>query len=107
MTSLRKNSFILFAGVFALSGCADYLNNRDTVTLGAGNAVEANLGIHTIDPFPPDAKNTDIEIDGRKTEGAYKRYVEPCDPDVVKCRPAGQQPASITINATPQAQAAN
>lgn len=42
---------LLVAG--ALSGCADYLNRRDSVTLGAGNAAEANTAIQTIYPWPP------------------------------------------------------
>ena len=39
--------------------------NRDSVTLGVGNAPQANIGIHTIDPFPPEAWDTDIRRDGR------------------------------------------
>ena len=47
-----------------LAGCADYMNHRDSVTLGAGNAVEGNIGLHTIDPFPADAYDTDIDRQG-------------------------------------------
>lgn len=39
----------------ALSGCADYLNRRDSVSARAGDAVEANLAIQTINPQPPAA----------------------------------------------------
>ncbi|MGR3686883.1 MAG: hypothetical protein ACU0D5_11655 [Paracoccaceae bacterium] len=46
----------------SLSGCADYMNHRDSVTLGAGNAPEANTAIHTINPFPPGASNTTIVV---------------------------------------------
>ncbi|MDX5412147.1 MAG: hypothetical protein LPK02_03790 [Rhodobacterales bacterium] len=46
----------------SLTGCADYLNHRDSVTLGAGNAPEANTAIHTINPFPPEAANTTIIV---------------------------------------------
>lgn len=58
-----RNSRILLALMFAggLSGCADYMNHRDSVTLGAGNALEGNIGLHTIDPFPADASDTDID----------------------------------------------
>ena len=41
----------------ALSGCADYLNRRDTVSARAGDAVDANLAIQTINPQPPAAFN--------------------------------------------------
>jgi len=50
---------LLFSG---LAGCADYLNHRDSVTFGVGNAPEANTVIHTIDPFPSAAANTTIIV---------------------------------------------
>lgn len=39
----------------ALSGCADYMNRRDSVSARAGDAVDANLAIQTINPQPPAA----------------------------------------------------
>lgn len=57
---LPRNSLVLLA-VLALAGCADYMNHRDSVTLGAGNALEANVALHTIDPFPVVAYDTDID----------------------------------------------
>ena len=80
----RNSLFAIVAGSLLLTGCADYLNNRDSVTLGVGNAVEANLGIHTINPFPPSANNTDIDVDSAKVGQAYGRYIETGDPDVVR-----------------------
>lgn len=73
MAGLRSIPWLICA--FLLSGCADYMNNRDTITLGAGDASEANMAIQTIDPFPPDAKNTDIRIDPNKVHQAYQRYL--------------------------------
>ncbi len=61
MRSSRRNRLVLLAAVaLMLGGCADYLNRRDSITLGAGNAPEANAMIQTIDPFPDNAENTDI-----------------------------------------------
>jgi hypothetical protein len=57
-----------------LGGCADYMASRDTITLGLGNAVETNIGIHTIDPFPPTALDTDIGGDGRVVDKAQRTY---------------------------------
>ena len=56
------------------AGCANYMTNRDSVTLGVGNAMLANVGIHTIDPFPPNAQNTDIDADGRTVARAQRIY---------------------------------
>ncbi len=87
----RNSLFALFAivaGSSLLTGCADYLANRDSITLGAGNAVQANLGIHTINPFPASANNTHIHVDNKKIQDAYGRYIVPGDPDVVISSPA-------------------
>ncbi|MDX5488573.1 MAG: hypothetical protein LPJ92_00955 [Rhodobacterales bacterium] len=48
----------------SLSACADYMNRRDSVSFGAGNAAEGNTAIHTINPFPPAASNTTIVVGG-------------------------------------------
>lgn len=55
MRSTRMNRrglvLVVAAASLALSGCsADYLNHRDTITLQAGDAVEANLHKETINP---------------------------------------------------------
>ncbi len=93
MDMRSRNSLIaLVAGSSLLTGCADYLNNRDSVTLGAGNAVQANLGIHTINPFPASANNTNIDVDSQKVQQAYGRYIAPGDDDVVQGSPeTGQE----------------
>lgn len=62
--SKRNKTLACLILASGLSGCADYMNHRDTVTLGAGNAPEANTAIHTINPFPPAASNTTIIVKG-------------------------------------------
>ena len=74
MRSARNSVLALLAVCLPAGGCADYLNNRDSVTLGVGNAMLANQGIHTIDPFPPDAHNTDIDGDGHVVVRAQRIY---------------------------------
>jgi hypothetical protein len=99
MASFPRNSLLALLAAMLLGGCADYMNHRDSITLGAGNAMAANLGVHTIKAFPPDAKNTNIRVDGAKVHQAYKRYIEPCDPQVVTCNGEASGPAiSITNN---------
>ncbi|MCA1409318.1 pilus assembly protein [Ensifer sp. IC3342] len=71
----RSNRAALLVAVAALlSGCADYLNHRDTITFGLGNAVEANKGIHTQDPFPRVAQNTRIASDGKVINRVIRTY---------------------------------
>jgi PBP1b-binding outer membrane lipoprotein LpoB len=59
MRSLQRNkrAALICALVLTLSGCADYMNRRDSVTLGIGNGAEGNSAIHVINPQPPAAYN--------------------------------------------------
>jgi len=71
--ALGGTSLTLLAG---LGGCFDeeHYTRRDFVTGGAGNAVAANQAIQTIDPWPREAKNTNINIDGKRLNTAVARY---------------------------------
>lgn len=62
MRSLQKNKrvVLLFVVAALLSGCADYMNRRDAVSARAGDAVEGNLAIQTINPQPPAAFQTRV-----------------------------------------------
>lgn len=55
-----RSKFAVLA-LLPLAGCADYMSHRDSVTLGAGNALEYNIGLHTVDPFPVVSYDTDID----------------------------------------------
>lgn len=69
-----RRALLVLAASSLITGCADYMNHRDTITFGAGNAVEANKGIHTQDPFPRVAQNTRIATDGKVIHWAMRRY---------------------------------
>lgn len=64
LLSVKNKAFTAVLALLAVSACADYQNHRDTVTLGAGNASEANLAIQTVNPFPPSAGQTQIDTPG-------------------------------------------
>jgi hypothetical protein len=74
MPSPRNRIAVALVLAAALSGCADYMNHRDSVTLAAGNAPETNTAIHTINPFPPEAWQTQITADGHPVAKAQKAY---------------------------------
>jgi hypothetical protein len=58
-----------------LGACTDmYLDRRDTVSFGAGDAVAANKAIQTIDPWPAYAGRTEIAYDGERAAAAAERY---------------------------------
>ncbi len=70
----RAPLVLVLAATSLVSGCADYMNHRDTITFGAGNAVEANKAIHIQDPFPRVAQNTRIAMDGKTIDKVMRNY---------------------------------
>ena len=72
--SRRDRGIIILAVAGLLSGCADYLNYYDTVTLAAGDDQKANMILHTKNPFNPAARNTSIDTDGQRAADAVQRY---------------------------------
>ena len=55
--------------------CTDmYLDRRDTVSFGAGDAVAANKVAHMVDPWPARSVNRDIAFDGERMQAAAERY---------------------------------
>src|SRR5215470_7733339 len=57
-----------------------YFQRKDTVTLSAGNAHQANSVIHMIDPWPPRVRNTRIPADGDRMSHVIARYRNPPRP---------------------------
>ena len=94
--SRRNKLFLLGLGASAmLSGCADYLNHYDTVTLAAGDAHKHNMLLHTDDPFNPAAHNTAIPTDGQRAADAVILYR-------TAHQPGAAPPQNVTVNvATP------
>ncbi|ANL49094.1 hypothetical protein AMC87_PA00102 (plasmid) [Rhizobium phaseoli] len=74
MLQNAKRVLLVLAAAGLASGCADYMNNRDSITFGVGNAVEANKAIHIQDPFPPEAQRTQIASDGKVIRRVVTQY---------------------------------
>ncbi len=62
----------------ALGGCfgenAQYLHRSDTIALDNGNAADANIAIHTINPWPRGVGDRRIPANGDRMVGAVDRY---------------------------------
>lgn len=69
-----KRTLLVLAIASLVSSCADYMNHRDSITFGLGNAAEANKAIHTQDPFPRVAQNTRIATDGKVVHRVIRSY---------------------------------
>jgi hypothetical protein len=73
----RNNAGLVLALAAAtLTGaCTDmYLDRRDTVSFGAGDAVAVNKITHMVDPWPAYAGNRNIPHDGERMQAAAERY---------------------------------
>ncbi len=84
----------LIACLAPLGGCADYLDRRDTVSPGAGDAIASLRAEQMVDPWPATSANRDIPGNGVLAAAAARRY----ETDTVK-RPHGVSTRSdVTIS---------
>jgi hypothetical protein len=74
--SRNKSLLVLALAATTLTGaCTDmYLDRRDSVSFGAGDAVAVNKITQMIDPWPPYAGNRNIAFDGERMQAAAERY---------------------------------
>ncbi|NOT71480.1 MAG: hypothetical protein HOP09_09430 [Hyphomicrobium sp.] len=66
---------IVFSAVAAgTAGCNEYLDRRDTITLGAGDATETNKAVQTITRWPAASSQDRWTSDGERARTAIARY---------------------------------
>ena len=58
----------------ALSGCSEYLDRRDTISLHGGDAVATDKVTQMVDPWPPASAQKTIGFNGERMETAMERY---------------------------------
>lgn len=73
---LTRMALLAALGMAALmGGCADmYLDRRETVSFGAGDAPAHNALVQMVDPWPRAAGNRDLTYDGDRMQAAAERY---------------------------------
>src|SRR3954451_20171328 len=72
---IKLRGLAILLAATALGGCTDmYLDRRDTVSFGAGDAVAANKVTHMVDPWPARAGDRNIAFDGERMQAAAERY---------------------------------
>ena len=57
-----------------LAGCSEYLDRRETISLGGGNSVATNKVGQMVDPWPRASADRNIAFNGEKMETAVERY---------------------------------
>ena len=71
----NRLAVLALAATTLLGACTDmYLDRRDSVSFGAGDAVAVNKITQMIDPWPPYAGNRNIAFDGERMTAAAERY---------------------------------
>jgi hypothetical protein len=58
----------------ALAGCSQYLDRRETISLGGGDSVATNKVTQMVDPWPRASADRNIAFSGAKMETAVERY---------------------------------
>jgi hypothetical protein len=64
----------LAAVLVAISGCAEYFDRRDTISLNAGDAIAADKVTQMVDPWPRASADKNIAFNGAKMQSAVERY---------------------------------
>ena len=59
-----------------LAGCSSdiYFDRRDSIALGAGDAVAANQVEQMVDPWPPHSSNKNLTFNGERMQRAVECY---------------------------------
>jgi len=91
-----------------LAGCSNadmYLDRRDSIALGAGDAIAGNAVEQMVDPWPPSSGDKTVAFNGQKMQTAVERYrtgkvIPPADPtDLESTNQSGQTINQTTVNA--------
>jgi hypothetical protein len=82
-----------------LTGCSGiYMDRRDSIVLGAGDAVAANQMAQMYDPWPPHSNNVNYAANGQRMQSAVERYRTNTVTQPVS--PMGLQVATPTMSQT-------
>ena len=57
-----------------LSGCSEYLDRRDTISLHGGDAIATDKVTQMVDPWPVESAQKNIGFSGERMETAMERY---------------------------------
>ena len=90
-----------------LAGCSNpdlYLDHRDSIALGAGDAIAGNTVNQMVDPWPPSSGDRNIAFNGQKMQAAVQRYrtdkvIAPTDAsNLQSTNQSGQSISQTTVN---------
>lgn len=75
-TDMRHTLLAVMVAIGAtLGGCSDiYFDRRETVALGADDAIATNRVTHMVDPWPRHSSNRNLAFNGERMQGAVERH---------------------------------
>ena len=100
-----------------LAGCAadsdSYLDRRQAISLGSGDAIAANMAEQTPDPWPRDSYNNNLTFNGERMQRAVQCYradrvtqpvdLDPTNDNAPPAIPLGQCDGPISTGSAPPA----
>ncbi len=94
--SRRRGTRVIAIAALAMmtAGCDDYLERRETITLGAGDANAVNRATQTIDRWPEAARHDRWLSDGERGRRAVEAYRKGANGDPTKAPEASGGPAT-------------
>jgi hypothetical protein len=70
---LNKSFLVVALFASSLAACDRYMDRRDQVTFGTGDAIAANKAAQIIDPWPVSARTIQHGMTGEQAEEALER----------------------------------
>jgi len=85
MMAIAGSGFFLLT-MLGLSGCNQYFERQDPISLGVGDSVAQNRVAHTIHPWPRGSENPHHATNGARALIAIERYEknESIEPDSLR-----------------------
>ncbi len=103
--------FVLMLVAASLTGCSEYLDRRDGISMQAGNALQTDKVTQMVDPWPAVSADRNIASNGVAMETAVARYrtgtvIQPVGTSGTAAvtpppPPADPKPVAPTVNSTP------
>ena len=88
-----------------LAGCSDiYYDRRDTISLGANDAVASNMVEETVDPWPRYSNNNNLAFNGERMQRAVECYRKNRETQPVDLDPTNDTGASPQATSNCQGQ---
>jgi len=102
-SSNAMRALVLGFVLATLSGCSEYLDRRDTISLHGGDAVATDKVTQMVDPWPRVSADKNIGFNGTRMETAVERYRtnRTYPPSGTGTSAAYQPAAAAANNATP------